>query len=54
MLIFGGTDQKFGAGCRDIQREYGQNPQSIITLPVLEGTDGVEKMSKSYDNYITL
>ena len=39
---------------RDIQREYGQNPQSIITLPLLEGTDGVEKMSKSYDNYIAL
>ena len=49
----GGTDQKFNLLVgRDIQREYGQNPQSIITLPLLEGTDGVEKMSKSYDNYI--
>ena len=51
----GGTDQKFNLlVVRDIQREYGQNPQSIITLPLLEGTDGVEKMSKSYDNYIAL
>ena len=49
----GGTDQKFNLLVgRDIQREYGQDPQSIITLPLLEGTDGVEKMSKSYDNYI--
>ena len=51
----GGTDQKFNLLVgRDIQREYGQDPQSIITLPLLEGTDGVEKMSKSYDNYIAL
>ena len=51
----GGTDQKFNLLVgRDIQREYGQNPQSIITLPLLEGTDGIEKMSKSYDNYIAL
>ena len=51
----GGTDQKFNLLVgRDIQREYGQNPQSIITLPLLEGTDGVEKMSKSYENYIAL
>ena len=51
----GGTDQKFNLLVgRDIQREYGQNPQSIITLPLLEGTDGVQKMSKSYDNYIAL
>ena len=51
----GGTDQKFNLLVgRDIQREYGQDPQSIITLPLLEGTDGVEKMSKSYDNYISL
>ena len=51
----GGTYQKFNLlVVRDIQREYGQNPQSIITLPLLEGTDGVEKMSKSYDNYIAL
>ena len=47
----GGTDQKFNLLVgRDLQREYEQSPQSIITLPLLEGTDGVEKMSKSYDN----
>ena len=39
---------------RDLQKEAGQNPQIIITTPILEGTDGVEKMSKSYDNYIGL
>ena len=51
----GGTDQKFNLLVgRDLQREYGQEPQSIITLPLLEGTDGIEKMSKSYDNYIAL
>ena len=51
----GGTDQKFNLLVgRDLQREYEQSPQSIITLPLLEGTDGVEKMSKSYDNYIAL
>ena len=51
----GGTDQKFNLLVgRDLQREYDQEPQSIITLPLLEGTDGVEKMSKSYDNYIAI
>jgi|TARA_Y100000389_G_scaffold160043_1_gene162070 tyrosyl-tRNA synthetase len=51
----GGTDQKFNLLVgRDLQREYNQEPQSIITLPLLEGTDGIEKMSKSYDNYIAL
>ena len=51
----GGTDQKFNLLVgRDLQREYEQSPQTIITLPLLEGTDGVEKMSKSYDNYIAL
>ena len=51
----GGTDQKFNLLVgRDLQREAGQNPQVIITTPILEGTDGVEKMSKSYDNYIGL
>ena len=51
----GGTDQKFNLLVgRDIQKEYNQAPQSIITLPLLEGTDGIEKMSKSYDNYIAL
>ena len=49
----GGTDQKFNLLVgRDLQREYDQDPQIIVTLPLLEGTDGVEKMSKSYDNYI--
>jgi len=49
----GGTDQKFNllAG-RDIQRGYGQEPQVILTMPILPGTDGVQKMSKSLDNYI--
>lgn len=49
----GGTDQKFNLlMAREIQRDYGQEPQVIITLPLLEGTDGVEKMSKSLGNYI--
>jgi tyrosyl-tRNA synthetase len=50
----GGTDQKFNLlVARDIQREYGiTEPQVCITLPLLEGTDGVQKMSKSLDNYI--
>lgn len=49
----GGTDQKFNLLVgRIIQREYSQEPQVIITMPLLEGTDGVEKMSKSLNNYI--
>lgn len=49
----GGTDQKFNLLVgRDIQRENGKEPQVIITMPLLVGTDGTEKMSKSYDNYI--
>lgn len=49
----GGTDQKFNLLVgRDLQTAHGIEPQIIITLPLLEGTDGVEKMSKSYDNYI--
>ncbi|MBE0645210.1 MAG: tyrosine--tRNA ligase [Bacteroidetes bacterium] len=49
----GGTDQKFNLLVgREIQREYGQRPQVILTMPLLEGTDGVEKMSKSLDNYV--
>lgn len=49
----GGTDQKFNLLVgRDIQRESGMEPQVILTMPLLVGTDGVEKMSKSYDNYI--
>ncbi len=50
---FGGTDQKFNLLVgRDIMREYGLEPQVILTTPLLEGTDGVEKMSKSLGNYI--
>jgi len=49
----GGTDQKFNLLVgRDIQREYGIAQQCILTMPLIVGTDGVEKMSKSYDNYI--
>jgi len=49
----GGTDQKFNLlMAREIQRSYGQEPQVILTVPLLEGTDGVEKMSKSLGNYI--
>lgn len=49
----GGTDQKFNLLVgRDIQREFGIEPQVILTMPLLVGTDGVEKMSKSYGNYI--
>ena len=54
-LELGGTDQKFNLLVgRALQKEYGQDPQSIITAPLLEGTDGIEKMSKSNDNYISL
>jgi tyrosyl-tRNA synthetase len=49
----GGTDQKFNLLVgRDLQRQYGQEPQVIMTTPLLEGTDGVEKMSKSLGNYV--
>jgi tyrosyl-tRNA synthetase len=49
----GGTDQKFNLLVgRDIQREFGIDAQVIITMPLLVGTDGIEKMSKSYGNYI--
>jgi len=49
----GGTDQKFNLLVgRDLQREHGLEPQVILTVPLLVGTDGVDKMSKSYDNYI--
>jgi len=52
-LELGGTDQKFNLLVgRELQREYGQNPQCILTMPLLEGTDGIEKMSKSKGNYI--
>jgi len=49
----GGTDQKFNMLVgRELQREYNEAPQIILTLPILEGTDGVQKMSKSLGNYI--
>jgi tyrosyl-tRNA synthetase len=49
----GGTDQKFNLLVgRDIQREFGLEPQIVHTMPLLEGLDGVEKMSKSLDNYV--
>jgi len=52
-IELGGTDQKFNLLVgRDIQREYGLEPQVSIMMPILPGTDGVEKMSKSLDNYI--
>ena len=52
-LELGGTDQKFNLLMgRHLQSEYGQEPQCILTMPLLEGTDGVEKMSKSKNNYI--
>jgi tyrosyl-tRNA synthetase len=49
----GGTDQKFNLLVgRELQRQYGQDPQVILTMPILEGLDGVQKMSKSLNNYI--
>lgn len=52
-LELGGTDQKFNLLVgRELQKEYGQEPQCILTMPLLEGTDGIEKMSKSKNNYI--
>lgn len=52
-LELGGTDQKFNLLVgRDLQSAYGQAPQCILTMPILEGIDGVHKMSKSLDNYI--
>ncbi len=49
----GGTDQKFNLLVgRELQKHYGQTPQTVITLPILEGLDGVQKMSKSLNNYI--
>ncbi|RYF75634.1 MAG: tyrosine--tRNA ligase, partial [Comamonadaceae bacterium] len=52
-LELGGTDQKFNLLVgRQLQQEYGQEPQCILTMPLLEGLDGVEKMSKSKNNYI--
>ena len=52
-IELGGTDQKFNLLMgRNLQRDIGQEPQCILTMPILEGTDGVEKMSKSYGNDI--
>jgi tyrosyl-tRNA synthetase len=49
----GGTDQKFNLLCgRELQRHWGQPPQIVLTMPLLEGLDGVQKMSKSYGNYV--
>lgn len=54
-LELGGTDQKFNLLMgRHLQQEYGQEPQCILTMPLLEGLDGVEKMSKSKNNYVGL
>ena len=52
-IELGGTDQKFNLLMgRELQKNYGQKPQVIITMPILEGLDGVQKMSKSLNNYI--
>jgi tyrosyl-tRNA synthetase len=54
-LELGGTDQKFNLLVgRELQREYGQEPQCILTMPLLVGLDGVEKMSKSKGNVVGL
>jgi tyrosyl-tRNA synthetase len=54
-IELGGTDQKFNLLLgREIQESYGVEPQIIMTMPLLEGTDGVRKMSKSYGNYIAI
>jgi tyrosyl-tRNA synthetase len=52
-IELGGTDQKFNLLMgRELQREYGQEPQVVLTMPLLEGIDGVNKMSKSLGNYV--
>jgi len=54
-LEIGGTDQKFNMLIgRELQRHFGQAPQAVMTMPLLEGLDGVRKMSKSYGNYVGL
>jgi tyrosyl-tRNA synthetase len=54
-LELGGTDQKFNLLFgRDVQESFGQPPQSIMTMPILPGTDGVQKMSKTYGNYVAV
>jgi tyrosyl-tRNA synthetase len=52
-IELGGTDQTFNLLFgRDVQESFGQPPQSILTMPILPGTDGVQKMSKTYGNYV--
>ena len=52
-IELGGTDQKFNLLVgREMQKHYGQPPQCILTMPLLEGLDGVNKMSKSLGNYV--
>ena len=52
-IELGGTDQKFNLLVgREMQRAYGQEPQAVLTVPILEGLDGIKKMSKSLDNYV--
>jgi tyrosyl-tRNA synthetase len=52
-MELGGTDQKFNLLVgRELQKHYGQSPQVVLTMPILEGMDGVQKMSKSLNNYI--
>jgi tyrosyl-tRNA synthetase len=52
-IELGGTDQKFNLLVgRELQKQYGQEPQIVLTMPLLEGLDGVQKMSKSLDNYV--
>ncbi|MFZ1180457.1 MAG: tyrosine--tRNA ligase [Herbaspirillum sp.] len=54
-LELGGTDQKFNLLVgRELQKDFGQEPQCILTMPLLEGLDGIEKMSKSKNNYISI
>jgi tyrosyl-tRNA synthetase len=54
-LEIGGTDQKFNMLVgRELQRHFGQTPQAVMTMPLLEGLDGARKMSKSYGNYVGL
>jgi len=54
-IELGGTDQRFNLLVgRELQREVGQTPQVVITMPLLEGTDGVQKMSKSLGNYVAI
>src|SRR5690606_9162623 len=54
-MEFGGTDQRFNLLLgREMQRQHQQEPQTVLLMPLLEGLDGVQKMSKSLDNYVAL